>query len=260
MAGRRRLKPWARGKEETMRNVIRKSALALAICGAVSGLAHAQLVVIDPSNLAQAVEQVTQLVQQLKVLQEQYAQLQATYAAIAHAPQGQLNQLGAQLNVDQYRNALPTQSSTLGAVMNGTGQGTGNLASSTQNYLGQNRVYAPTGTDFQAQEMQRRATSVAGSQAMAAELYQSASNRITTLRAIEAQLANAPDAKAVADIQARLLAEQTYIQAQQVQAQSLAMWQASQQRNEEQRRDEDRRREIDRLIDKIKAQRAQAGG
>ena len=61
------------------------------------------------------------------------------------------------------------------------------------------------------------------------------------------------DAKAVGDLQARIAAEQAYIQAQQVQAQSLAMWQASQERNHQQRGEEERRRQIDNLIEAAKA-------
>lgn len=237
----------------TLRRVILAGAAALTIGGAVIGPAHAYKLVYDPSNYAQAVEQVAQLIQQLQVMQQQYEQLMQTYQAIAHLPQTALNQLGQRLNVDQFRNALPSQSSVLGSVMNGTALGSGSFGSAAQGYLNQNRVYAPPGQDFQAQEMQRNANSVAGAQAMASELYQSAANRVAALQGIETQLANAPDAKAVADLQARLAAEQAYIQAQQVQAQSLAMWQASQERNEAQRRDEERRRQIDSLIEQAKA-------
>jgi type IV secretion system protein VirB5 len=168
-------------------------------------------------------------------------------------PSNAVNQLGQQLNVDQFRNALPSQSNVLGSVMNGTTLGSDNLGSTAQGYLNQNRVYAPTGSDFQAQEMQRNAYSVAGTQAMASELYQSAANRVSALQGIEGQLAAAQDAKAVADLAARINAEQTYIQAQQVQAQSLAMWQQSQQRNQDQRQEEQRRQSIDALIEQAKA-------
>ena len=88
---------------------------------------------------------------------------------------------------------------------------------------------------------------------MASELYQSAADRVSLLRGIERQLAGAVDAKAVADLQARLAAEQAYVQAQQVQAQSLAMWQQAQERNRQQQQEEQRRQEIDRLIDEAAA-------
>jgi type IV secretion system protein VirB5 len=80
----------------------------------------------------------------------------------------------------------------VGSVMNGTVLGPGSFGSAAQGYLNQNRIYAPTGQDFQAQEMQRNANSVAGAQAMASELYQSAANRVAALQGIETQLASAP--------------------------------------------------------------------
>lgn len=235
------------------RQLFQAGAAALTLVGAMTAPAHALDIVYDPSNYAQAVQQVTQLTQQLTVMQQQYQQLMQTYQAIAHLPQNALNDLGRQLNVNQFRNALPAQSGVLGAVMSGQGLGPGSLGEAAQAYLNQNRIHAPTAGDFQATEMQRNASSVAGTQAMASELYQSAANRITVLQGFESQLANAADTKAVADLQARIAAEQAYIQAQQVQAQSLAMWQASQERNHQQRGEEERRRQIDNLIEAAKA-------
>lgn len=227
---------------------MRKAVLiGVAALAAVATPARAQWTVIDPSNLAQAVEQVRQLQSQLQVMQQQYQQLQQTYQAISHLPQEALNQLGRQLNVDQFRNALPDVSSVTG-LMSG-----GQLGSLARGFLQQNRVYAPDGRDFGAQEMGRTAHSIANAQGLADGLYRSASARIEALRGLEGMLAGAPDAKAVADIQARIAAEQTYVQAQQVQAQALTMWQQAQGRNEQQRREEQSRSEIDRLIEDAKA-------
>ena len=235
---------------------MRRHALAAATVTMIAASplpARAQYQVFDVTNLARNIQQVQQLAQQLQVMQQQYQQLLTTYQAVAHAPSDALNQLGRQLNVDPFRNALPAQSTVLGSVMNGTALGPGGLGAAAQGYLDRNRVYAPAGPDFQAQEMQRKATSVAGAQAMAAELYQSAASRVTALQGIEGQLAAAPDAKAVADVAARISAEQAYIQAQQVQAQSLVLWQQAQLRNQEQRDQERRRQSIDELIEQAKA-------
>lgn len=238
-----------------MRKHVLAGAAALAMAGAIAAPAHAQWTVIDPANLAQAIEQVRQLVQQLQLLQQQllaleqqYAQLVRTYQAVAHLPDRALNDLGRQLDVDRLRNVLPNASEVLDAVMSGAGIGPGGLGAVVRGHLERNGIYLPPGTDFQAAELRRNATSVAGAQAMASELYQSAADRVTLLRGIEGQLAAAPDAKAVADLQARLAAEQAYVEAQQVQVQSLAMWQQAQERNRLQRQEERRRQEIDRLI------------
>lgn len=240
----------------TIHRIILTGTAALVLGLAATGPAQAQVRVYDLANYLQSVEQVTHLTQQLTVMRQQYQQLQQTYAAMAHLPQSAVNDLGRQLNVNQFRNALPAQSRVLGAVMNGAGlEGvdSGSLAASAQSHLQQNRIYAPAARDFQALEMQRIANSVAGAQAMASELYQSAADRVVALQDMESQLAGAPDSKAVADLQARIAAEQAYIQAQQVQAQSLAMWQASQERNQQQRSEEERRRQIDNLIEAAKA-------
>lgn len=238
----------------TRRLALPTLALAAALIPAAPAPpARAQLAVIDPANLAQAVQQVQQMAQQLQMMQQQYQQLQQTYQAVAHAPSEALTELGRKLNVEALRNALPAQSGDLGAVMTGTSLGPGGFGSAAQGQLERNRVYSPGGADFQAQEMQRAATSIAGAQAMASGLYQSAASRIAALQAIEGQLASAGDAKAVADLAARISAEQAYIQAQQVQAQSLVLWQQAQMRNQDQREQERRRQSIDALIDQAKA-------
>ncbi|HYD70748.1 type IV secretion system protein [Azospirillum sp.] len=231
---------------------IAAAAATVAISAAAALPARAQHAVIDSANLARSVQQIEQLAQQLQVMQQQYRQLLDTYQAVAHAPADALNRLGQQLDVDRLRNALP-DSGALGPVMNGTAPGPGALGAAAQSHRERNRVYEPAGPDFQAGEMRRAAASVAGAQAVASELYQSAADRIAALRGIEGQLAAAPDAKAVADLAARIGAEQAYIQAQQVQAQSLALWQQAQQRNQEQREQERRRQSIDDLIEQAKA-------
>jgi type IV secretion system protein VirB5 len=236
-----------------MRHPILSGLTALALGMASVGTAQAQWITFDPTNYVQAVQQVVQLTQQLQVMRQQYQQLMQTYQAISHLPDDVLRQLGQQLNIDQFRNVLPSQSSLLASMMNGTGLGSGNLESVARNYLHQNLIHMATGRDFQALEMRRNATSIAGMQAMASELYQSAADRVSALQGIESQLSGAPDTKAVADIQARIATEQAYIQAQQVQAQSLAMWQASQERNQQHRTLEERRRQVDDLIEQAKA-------
>lgn len=236
-----------------MRKVILAGVAALAMAGGGVAPAYAQFAVIDAKSIAQAVQQLKQLQQQYQMLQQQYSTMIQQYQAIAHLPQNELNKLQQQFNTQQFRNPLAANSVDVGSIMNGTGPGGGSLGSNVQTYADQNRVYSPTGQDFQAQQMRRNATSIAGSQAMASELYQSAATHIQTLQSLEGQLSSAPDAKAVADIQARIGMEQAAFQAQQVQAQSLAMWQDAQQRNQEQRNDETRRQQIDGLIEQAKA-------
>jgi type IV secretion system protein VirB5 len=216
-------------------------AATLAILVMGSGPVSAQMAVVDVRAIAQAI-------QQLRQLQAQLTQLQQTYSAIAHLPQNELNQLAQTLNTAQFRNPLGTSGSTISGLTNG-----GSITAEAQAYLNRNRVYSPSGQDFAATEMGRNATSIANTQAMAAQLYQSAATHIQTLQGLESQLAGAPDAKAVADVHARIAMEQASFQGQQVQAQSLAMLAQSEERNQTQREDETRRQQLDNQLAQIKA-------
>ena len=238
----------------TARNRIPAGLMTAALVVATfTAPARAQWAVFDASTYAQALNQVKALQQQYQTLQQQLATAKNTYASVAHLPDTALKTAQSQLNTSQFRNPLGTAASDIGAMMNGSSTGTGALAGVTQGYLGQNQVYAATGSDFQAQQMTRNATSIAGVEAMASELYRSAASHMETLRTLESQLTGAPDAKAVADVSARLQMEQASFQAQQVQAQSLVLWQSAQERNQDQRVDEDRRGQVDRLIEEAKA-------
>ncbi|MBY0335644.1 MAG: type IV secretion system protein [Acetobacteraceae bacterium] len=232
-----------------MESTGRWGAALLAAALAAAAPARAQWTVIDPSNLAQAVEQVRQLQAQLQTMQQQYAQMQETFRAISHLPQDALVSLGRQLDVGQFRNALPDAGALAGMLGGG-----GGLDAAARRFLEGGRVYAPAegAGDFPGAEMLRNARSIAAAQGLADGLFRSASARIEALRGLEGMLAGAPDAKAVADVQARIAQEQSFIGAQQVQAQALSLWQQAQVRAEQQRREEQSRGEIDRLIEEAK--------
>ena len=232
------------------------SGAAWMLC--LGGPAWAQIPVTDAANLAnttrqvvQGVQQIQQLTQQLSVMQQQYSQLIQTYQALSHLPDEALQQLAAQLNVQQFRTPLPSSGSLVGGLMNGTGLD--QLGALGQQILNQNRLYAPSGTDFAARQLTGTANSIAGVQAMLNNLYQSASGRVTALQGLEGQLASAQDTKAVADLSARVQTESTYLQAQQVQAQVLQTWQAAQVRNETQQSREQRRCYIDQVLVQVAA-------
>jgi len=207
-----------------------------------AGQARAQMTVIDPSVLAQALEQVQQGAQQLQQLEQQLKTLQNSYNALSHAPSNALQQLGTLLRSQQYRNPIGVNSTSVGSIMNGTGSG-GALAKS---YQSQNQVYAPTARDFNSQEMARKQQSVAGVMAMAASLYQSAQNHVAKLNDLDSQLLTAGnDVTAVAQITAQINMEVAALQGQQLQAQALIIWQQAQDRNEAERASENLKKEIE---------------
>ncbi len=241
----------------TMRNYILAGACALALLN--GGHARAELPVIDGANLLntgrqvmQGAQQIQQLAQQIQTLQQQLQQMQQVYVSIAHLPEQELQQLGSLLNVGQFRNPLPSTSGSIGSLLNGSGlngsTNLGNLSSLGQQYLGQNRVYSSPDQDANANSMANNAASIAATQSIADQLYQSAADHTKVLQNLEGSLASAPDAKAVADISARVQLEQTYIANQQVQAQAISTWQQSQVRNYDQQRRESQRCYIDAVL------------
>ncbi len=220
------------------------SASVAALLGASS--ARAQLAVVDSANLANTAQQVLQLTAQLKNMEQQLATAQQTFASLSHGVSDPLQANSSQFNVPALRNVLPTGSGAFGSIVTGTGLGnTGYLG--TQN-LNANHVYTPAGTDFNATQMATNANSIAGVQAASQELYQSASSHMATMADLETQLNDSPDQKTTSDLQARIAQEQTYLQAQQVQASTLQTLQAAQVRNEQQQGDEKQRKDIDEVL------------
>jgi flagellar biosynthesis chaperone FliJ len=220
------------------------SASVAALLGASS--ARAQLAVVDTANLANTAQQVQQLAAQLHNMEQQLTTAQQTFASLSHGVSDPLQASSSQFNVPALRNVLPTGSGAFGSIVTGSGLGnTGYLG--TQN-LNANHVYTPAGTDFNATQMATNANSIAGVQAASQELYQSASSHMATMADLETQLNDSPDQKTTSDIQARIAQEQTYLQAQQVQALTLQTLQAAQVRNVEQQADEMHRKNIDDVL------------
>ena len=237
-----------------MRRLLKAGVCILALSS--GGEAQAQFVcancTTEFTEIAREAARIKQVVDQIQTLRSQLQQLQNVYASITHLPDEALSQLGQQLNVPQFRNPLPSATGAIGGIINGTG-GMGSLTSLGQQYLDRNRLYAPPSQDFAANSMAQNAASIAGTQSIADQLYQSAAAHNETLQGLEGQLASAPDAKAVADISARVQLEQTYVASRQVQAQAIQTMQQAQVRNYEQQRRESRRCYIDAVLKQLES-------
>lgn len=215
---------------------------------------RAQMAVIDAPALVntarsvvQGAQQIAQLTQQIAIMQQQYAQLMQTYQAIAHVPDSVMASLGNTFVIPSLRSPVPGQAADLAGIVGGLSNG-GALGSQMQSILGANRIYSPVGQDPAALAMTTNANSIAGTQAMVQQLYQSATDHAAALWTLEGQLSNSPDAKATADIQARLQMEQAQLQARQIQAQTLGTAQQAQVRQTAQQHEESRRCYIDAIL------------
>lgn len=217
--------------------------LSLAISLAPPALA--QMAVIDGASVAQLVQAVAQAKERYQELVQQFHQLRQTYGALSQNVDP--NQWGQQLEQPLMQNSMPN-TSMLPGVLDGISppsQLGGNVGSLAQQYLGQNQVYQPQGQDFQATQMRDGANSTAEMEAVATQNLQSLQAREADLPQIQEQLNNATTIQQVSAIQARLSAEQNYVQAQTAQAanlQVLAMEQKQamqQAQNESYRQNED---------------------
>lgn len=185
--------------------------------------ALAQMPVIDGASLAQLVQQVAQAKQQYQELVSQYNELKSTYQAVSQDVHP--NQWAQQLDRSGMQNPLPN-TNLLPGMLDGISppsQLSGNLGSLAQQYYDQNKVYLPTGNDFAATQMRQGANETANFEAIATQNLQSLEARETELPQIQDQLNNATTIQQVDSIQARLNAEQNYVEAQQAQAQNLQL-------------------------------------
>ena len=216
--------------------MVRKLALmgsALAVVLASAGTAQAQLAVYDGANVAQTIQAVATAAKELAQLQQQLMQLQQTYRMFTNPTN--VSGMMPGLNTGFLQNPMPPSGLMPGMVM-GT---SGSLTGPGQNFLNQNQIYKPTGTDPLATQMNRSAMAIAQIQGMAATNLQSIEQRLANLMTMQQQLQAATDIKQVTAINGRIAIEQHAIQSQQAQAtnlQTMAVGQIAAQQQQSQQR------------------------
>jgi type IV secretion system protein VirB5 len=227
-----------------------RRVLVIGTCALLVGApARADVPVIDFASLAQLLREVQQAAQQIQLLQQQVQQLMTIYSAIAHVTN--LGSAVSALDMVGIQNPLPVNPYAVQSLLSGQGSVAGMSGSIgtlfNSNWTAQH-IYTPTGPGLEATLIQRGATSIAGIQGLSGQLYQSMAQRLPLLQQLQDRLATAQDPKDVMDLQARLAAEQSYIQAQGVQAQTLAMMQVAAYQDQDQQRDEQRQANIDAVL------------
>ncbi|MBY0365128.1 MAG: P-type DNA transfer protein VirB5 [Burkholderiaceae bacterium] len=170
-----------------------------------SQAAHAGIPVIDAANLAQAIQQVISWQQQYSQMVQQYQQLQTSYQSITGA-----RGLGDILNNPLLQGVVPADVAT---VFNGINQGGySGLTSAAQGLrnaamkyncedrTGDARVAceAVLNTNSQAQAYQQNA-------------LQLITQRVQQIQSLQSQINTTQDPKAIAELQARIAAENTQV-------------------------------------------------
>ena len=192
------------------------TAAAVVACMTFGLGARAQMAVFDASNFANTLREVQTEANQLTQLNAQLQQMRQQYQMFTN-PSNITGMLPA-LNAPSLQNSMPAASSMPGQVV-----GSANALSSLgQTFYKLNHVFTATGTDPQANLLNRSSISTANIQGIAAANLASIEQRQGNLNEMQAELENATDIKQVTAINGRIAIESNAIQGQQAQAQNLA--------------------------------------
>ena len=189
---------------------MKRTAMSLALAAAMASgpllsvmphIARAQAVVIDPANLQQAIVRYTEMVQQLEQLKAQLEQAKQQYASLTGS-RGFGNIAG-----ENYNANIPTNwHETLAAMQNG-GQ-VGALAHSIATEASE--LQQPQFANVDVEVTQTLATHMndaATAQALNAQAYDDSGARFQRLQNLMGQINSTTDMKGIAELQARIEAE-----------------------------------------------------
>jgi len=208
------------------------SGVAAVSLGMASMPAHAVYPVIDAAAIRQLVAQIDYWRQQIAAMQRELTQLQQTYAALTGG-RGMERLLPLS---DAERNYLPRDWSEVAQVLSGQSARYGQLARAVTAAMNAAAVLDDaalgrlgTGERDSVIEARRDAAALG---VLTQDAYAQASARFAQLSALVSAIGTAADAKAIADLQGRIAAEQTMLENEQAklgslyQAMQARQWQA----------------------------------
>jgi len=184
--------------------ILRKlfSAFAIVLSVASVNVAHAGIPVIDAASLAQAVQQVTAWGQQFEQMKSQFTQMQQQYTSLNGA-----RGMASLVNNPAARQYLPADYQTI--VSNGYGNSQA-IRNAAKIYGIENTALG--GNAQKKADFETKANRAAVNQAVAEGGYREASRRFADIQVLLDKVNTAPDAKDIADLQARIQVEQVMMQ------------------------------------------------
>ncbi len=217
------------------------AALAAAIVLSAGGAAGQGIPVIDQTAILKHIESITQLKSQLDALHQQIEQAQQLYGSLNKLTD--MADVASVLNDPAIRKALPSDFSAIEGLLKG--EGTGVFKDSASKFLEGNSTYRTDADDFYAKELARVQNKNAGQMSLGQQIYDAATKRIDGIDQLREKISTASDAKEIADLQARLQAEQAFLQTDVLRMEGLRMVQQAQNQVDEQRKAEDWRLRMD---------------
>lgn len=224
---------------------MRISILAFGLV-ALTPAAHAQLAVIDNSNLTENLITAAQMLQAVAQLKAQLTQLQATYAMLTN-PQNILN-TATGLESSAIENPMPAAASLSGLLGGATApSGVGST------YYSQNHIFTPTPGTPAATQLNANAQAIANIQGIAANNLAAIQTRLQDLPGLEADLNAAGTITNISAVRGRIEAETGFTQAQQAQATNLQVLASEQQASRQQQQQEQFDEDITGYVAEMKA-------
>lgn len=195
-------------------NFLNKKIGALIIAVAFGGDAFAIDIVSDPTHMAETIagwaSQASSMKSELTQLQQQYQQMQQQYQSL-----NGIRGMADLVNNPQLRKYLP---SDYQSILN-KGYGNASAIRNAAKIIGIDETTLGANTDA-AQAFNSSAQQAALNRATAEEGYKQASDRFADIQVLLDKVNEAPDAKDIADLQARIQVEQVM---QQNESNKLAM-------------------------------------
>ncbi|MDX3977646.1 P-type DNA transfer protein VirB5 [Shinella sp.] len=217
------------------------AALAAAIVLSAGGAAGQGIPVIDQTAILKHIESIAQLKSQLDALHQQIEQAQQLYGSLNKLTD--MADVASVLNDPAIRKALPSDFAAIEGLLKGEGSGV--FKDSASKFLEGNSTYRTDADDFYAKELARVQNKNAGQISLGQQMYDAATKRIDGIDQLREKISTASDAKEIADLQARLQAEQAFLQTDVLRMEGLRMVQQAQTQVDEQRKAEDWRQRMD---------------
>ncbi|MGV1821820.1 P-type DNA transfer protein VirB5 [Agrobacterium tumefaciens] len=217
--------------------------LSAVLMLAAEGASGQGIPVNDQAAIAKQIESIAQLKSQLDALNEQIGQARQLYGSLNKLTD--MADVAEVLNDPAIRKALPSDFAAIKGLLKGNG--TGVFGDSASRFLEGNSTYRTDADDFYAQELSRLQKKNAGQMSLGEQIYDAATKRINGIDQLRGKISTAGDAKEIADLQARLQAEQAFLQTDVLRMEGLRMVQQAQNQVDEQRKAEDWRQRMDNM-------------
>ena len=217
--------------------------LSAVLMLAAEGASGQGIPVNDQAAIAKQIESIAQLKSQLDALNEQIGQARQLYGSLNKLTD--MADVAEVLNDPAIRKALPSDFAAIEGLLKGNG--TGVFGDSASRFLEGNSTYRTDADDFYAQELSRLQNKNAGQMSLGGQIYDAATKRIDGIDQLRGKISTAGDAKQIADLQARLQAEQAFLQTDVLRMEGLRMVQQAQNQVDEQRKAEDWRQRMDNM-------------